>query len=417
MRDLISLKTLGFRVTVVTFIFTLVLVGLFSFVLPKDSFAGYASIVVDVDNGEVLRARNADTRNYPASLTKIMTLYMTFEALEQGRLKMTSRLKTSKRAAGQTPSKLGLKRADTISVKQAILALVTKSANDVATVLAESLGGTEWEFAQDMTRKARALGMKKTSFRNASGLPNRQQLSTARDMSILALALFKNYPQYYHYFSSRSFRFRGVRHKNHNNLLGVYKGVDGIKTGYIRSSGFNLVASAERDGRRIVAVVMGGKTAQRRDRHMKTLLDNGFIKMAALDREKALKKLASAPLPPNLPKVRNSASIELSLEQSLSKVNLTKSPGKWVIQVGAYRKQVAASRTLRKASKVAAWLLDGSTAGVTPVTSKKGMTLYRARFYGLSLLSARRACLALKTSKIPCLVMKVDNSEIYVALD
>ena len=179
--------------------------GLFSFVLPKDSFAGYASIVVDVDNGEVLRARNADTRNYPASLTKIMTLYMTFEALEQGRLKMTSRLKTSKRAAGQTPSKLGLKRADTISVKQAILALVTKSANDVATVLAESLGGTEWEFAQDMTRKARALGMKKTSFRNASGLPNRQQLSTARDMSILALALFKNYPQYYHYFSSRSF--------------------------------------------------------------------------------------------------------------------------------------------------------------------------------------------------------------------
>ncbi|PPR28402.1 MAG: D-alanyl-D-alanine carboxypeptidase DacF [Alphaproteobacteria bacterium MarineAlpha10_Bin1] len=210
----------------------------------KQSEAGYASIVLDGDTGEVLRSRNADTRNYPASLTKMMTLYMLFEELDGGRMQMNTKMSVSKRAAGQPASKLGLKRGTTITVRHAIMALATKSANDVATVIAEAIGGTEWEFAAAMTNRARSLGMKRTRFRNASGLPNRKQLSSARDMGVLAMAILRDFPHYYHYFSADKITFKGKTHRTHNNLLNRYPGMDGMKTGYIRASGFNLVASA-----------------------------------------------------------------------------------------------------------------------------------------------------------------------------
>lgn len=265
------------------------------------SAARYSSMVVDADTGEVLYARNADQRRYPASLTKMMTLYMTFEALEKGRLRLDQPLKVSKRAAGQTPSRLGLKAGQTITVNQVILALVTKSANDAATVVAEALGGTEIEFAQAMTERANSLGMVRTRFTNATGLHNRRQRSTARDMSTLALALMSDFPQYYHYFSTATFTYRGRRYENHNGMLGTYRGTDGIKTGYVRASGFNLVASVERGDRRLIGVVFGGRSPRSRDVHLRQLLDQAFAapptRSAALIRRPGVKPTRRAPAP------------------------------------------------------------------------------------------------------------------------
>lgn len=246
--------------------------------------AKYASIVVDAETGEVLHARHSNTRRYPASLVKMMTLYMTFDALERGRLKMNQGLRVSRRAAGMPASKLGLRRGQVIRVKEAILALVTKSANDAAVVLAEAIGKTESQFAQKMTRKARQLGMKRTTFRNASGLPNRKQRSTARDMATLARALMNDFPQYYKFFKTKSFKYRGRVYRNHNRLLKTYAGADGIKTGYIRAAGYNLVASSIRNGRRVIAVVFGGKSARSRNRHTAQLLDKGFKQLRMLAR-------------------------------------------------------------------------------------------------------------------------------------
>lgn len=240
----------------------------------------YASIVIDAVSGEVLHADKADRRAYPASLTKMMTLYLLFEAVDQGRLKMNQKLPVSRRAAGMPPSKIGLKRGQSIRVRDAIRALVTKSANDVAVVVAEALGGSEQKFARIMTEKARKLGMTRTTFRNASGLPNNQQLSTARDMARLAVSLQRHFPHHYRVFSTKSFSYKGRKYKNHNKLLTNYSGTDGIKTGYTHASGFNLAASTLRDGRRLIAVVFGGKTAKSRDRHIRGLLDKGFAKVA-----------------------------------------------------------------------------------------------------------------------------------------
>ncbi len=231
-----------------------------------------AVIVIDANTGKTLYSESADATRHPASLTKMMTLYMVFERMQQGKLSKNTRLRVSARAAGASPSKLGLKAGSTITVEQAILGLVTKSANDAAAVVGENLGGTEAEFARMMTRKARALGMNSTTFRNASGLPDPRQVTTARDMARLGIALREHFPRYYGYFKAGSFTFAGRTHRNHNKLLGRVEGVDGIKTGYIRASGFNLVTSAKANGRSIVAVVMGGQTGAKRDARMRALV-------------------------------------------------------------------------------------------------------------------------------------------------
>ncbi|MES0809183.1 D-alanyl-D-alanine carboxypeptidase [Roseibium sp. SCPC15] len=240
----------------------------------------YAGIVVDAKTGKTLYSSSADAYRYPASLTKIMTLYVVFEELEAGRLSLNSRLKVSKYAAGRPPSKLGLKAGTSIKVKDAILALVTKSANDVATVVAENIGGSEKRFAERMTRTARQLGMKKTTFRNPHGLPNSGQRTTARDMATLGRAIQEHFPQYYSYFKTRSYKYKGRTYGNHNKLLGRVKGVDGIKTGYIRASGFNLVTSVNTGGRKIVAVVMGGRSGASRNAQM-TKLINRYLSKAS----------------------------------------------------------------------------------------------------------------------------------------
>ncbi|GIL01601.1 MAG: D-alanyl-D-alanine carboxypeptidase [Alphaproteobacteria bacterium] len=234
--------------------------------------ATYAGIVVDAKSGKVLYAHRADARAYPASLTKMMTLYLLFEAMEAGKVSKSTKIAMSAYAASKPPTKLGVKPGGTFTVEQAILALVTKSANDVAAAVAEKLGGSEAEFARMMTRKARQLGMKDTTFRNASGLPDGAQVSTARDMATLGIALREHFPQYYDYFAARSFSYGGNRLANHNRLLGRVNGVDGIKTGYTRASGFNLVSSVKANGRSIVAVVLGGKSGASRNAQMEKLI-------------------------------------------------------------------------------------------------------------------------------------------------
>ncbi len=238
----------------------------------------YADIVVDDNSGEVLRELGADEPRHPASLTKIMTLYLLFEQLEAGKLKLDTPLPISAYAAGQHPTKLGLKANQTIKVDDAIKGLVTKSANDAAVVVAEAIAGSEEEFARLMTAKAGALGMLGTTYVNASGLPADEQITTARDQAILGRAIQQRFPGYYAYFATPSFRYRGVDMHNHNALLGQVKGVDGIKTGYTDASGYNLVSSVRRDDRRIVAVVLGGTSNAARDARMRQLIEDHIVR-------------------------------------------------------------------------------------------------------------------------------------------
>lgn len=235
-----------------------------------------SEFVVDVNTGQVLHSLNPDVRCYPASLTKVMTLYMLFAQIDAGKLSLNDRLRVSAFATRQAPSKLGFTPGDTISVRDAILALVTKSANDVAVTVAENIGGSEPAFASRMTSTARRLGMMNTQFVNASGLPNPRQLTTARDMAILAVRIRRDFPQYYAYFSTSQFAWRGQVIKTHNHLLGKYQGTNGVKTGYTAASGFNLTTAVDRNGKRVVGVVLGGSSVSARDRRMMAILDDAL---------------------------------------------------------------------------------------------------------------------------------------------
>src|ERR1700735_2876085 len=243
----------------------------------------FASIVIDGNSGVVLQASNPDALRHPASLTKVMTLYLLFERLDAGKIKLDTLLKVSEHASEQDPTKLNLKPGQTIAVEDAIKGIVTKSANDAAVVVAENLGGSEPDFAKLMTQKARALGMTRTTYVNASGLPDDDQITTARDQALLGRAIQDRFPRYYKYFSLPAFVYHGVAIRNHDHLLGSVEGVDGIKTGFTRASGFNLVTSLHRDGRYVVAVVLGGRSSFQRDAHMRELISD-HIKEAALRR-------------------------------------------------------------------------------------------------------------------------------------
>src|SRR5690349_15163152 len=236
----------------------------------------FSSIIVDGNSGAVLASNNPDGIRRPASLTKIMTLYLLFERLESGKMKLDSEMDVSEHASEQAPTKLGLKPGQTLRVEDAIKGLVTRSANDAAVVIAEAIAGDETEFARLMTRKARALGMSKTTYRNASGLPDDEQVTTARDQATLGRAIQDRFPRYYHYFSTLSFSWHGHAIRNHNRLVGSVEGVDGIKTGFVTASGFNLVSSMRRNGHPLVAVVMGGSSAGSRDSRMRELLNENI---------------------------------------------------------------------------------------------------------------------------------------------
>ena len=313
---------------------------------------------------------------------------MVFEGLKQGKLAMTQGLPVSRRAAGMAPSKLGLKAGETITTRNAILALVTKSANDAAVVIAEALGGTEAKFARKMTIRARKLGMTRTTFRNASGLPNRGQLSTARDMAILALRLVRDFPEEYRYFSTKKFKFLGRTYSNHNGLLERYEGAEGIKTGYIRASGFNLVASAERDGTRVIGVMFGGRSANSRDAQMVKLLDRGFSKAELNSRKRASvtpKPTAKSPRATERP---TSAQEPVTIDR-------------WGVQVGAFRSAGAAKTMARAAATRLRSIAPNATVSVTPMRSQ-GVDLHRARVMGMTEADARKSCLRLKQIKFAC---------------
>lgn len=356
------------------------------------AWAKYASIVIDAETGEVLHEANADDRNYPASLTKMMTLYLAFEALEQGRLELTTRLPVSKHAASRPPSKLGLAPGETISVRDVILALITKSANDAAVVMAEGIAGSESAFAQRMTAKARELGMTNTTFRNASGLPHREQVTTARDLAKLSQALLKRFPKYYRYFSTEDFAYKGVVYHNHNRLMSRFEGMDGIKTGFIRASGFNLAASAMRDNRRLIGIVMGGQSARSRDIHMAELLENAFAGRSSL---------------PPVMVAKNETGLGSRVVARLNPISRAHAAAgrnvgsaDWSIQVGAYSNLSAA----RKAAKRAAAKLpdqDPTVRVLAPFKSDK-RKVYRARLVGFTEQEARNACRLLKKSKTSC---------------
>jgi D-alanyl-D-alanine carboxypeptidase len=241
-----------------------------------------ASIVIDANTDTVISQENPDRLLHPASMSKLMTLYLAFEALESGRISLQRTFPVSAHAESMSPTKLNLVAGQKIAVEDLILSMVTLSANDSAVVLAEGLGGSEDRFGQLMTRKAHQLGMVNSNFRNSNGLPDPAQISTARDMAILCRALIRHFPQYYHYFSVREFTYNGIEHANHNHLMSRYEGMDGLKTGLTNASGFNLAASAVRNGRRLIGVVFGGTSAAQRDDHMAMLLDAGFAKTSAV---------------------------------------------------------------------------------------------------------------------------------------
>lgn len=413
------------------------LLGTLAITAPEAKAAKYAAIVIEETTGQVLFARNADKARYPASLTKIMTLYLLFEELESGRVSMSTRMRVSRVAASRSPSKLYLRKGQSISVKDAIFALITKSANDVATVVAEQLSGTEREFGKRMTRKARALGMTRTTFRNASGLPNRQQRSTARDMARLAIAIRRDFLQYFDLFSTTSFRWKGQRFNNHNKLLTKYSGTDGIKTGYINASGFNLVATVERAGVRLIGVVFGGRTGRTRDAHMVEILDKSFKRVKPADirtqltpvRAKAGTALPKTlPVPPPAPgslpvappprRVRH-ASIDVALAGESAylegappapDMTLDAGPTQWSVQIGSFAKRANAHKAAAQARRATDGVLASTPARLTMVT-RGSIPLWRVRFHNLDETQARSACAALFARGRPCMAIAEEKRQ------
>jgi len=376
------------------------------------ALAKYASLVIDAETGRVIHEINADTRNYPASLTKMMTLYLVFGALESDLWTLKTKLRVSARAARQPASKLDLRRGQTISVKGAILALVTKSANDVATVIAENLSGSERGFALKMTAMGRKLGMHRTTFRNASGLPHRGQLSTARDMGVLARALIRNYPSYYRYFSTARFSYRGANYKNHNKLLKTYDGADGIKTGYIRASGFNLAASASRNGQRVIAVIFGGNSPRSRNALMTRLLNLGFKALRNDTKSlyaSAKKTSKSARYRARLKNTRKSPKTKTAKAKTKPAAGAKQLPKKrrWAIQVGAFARYAQAYEAARWAVEIAPSQLTQGAIKVVPLRKRNGRTLHRARIRGITKNQAYRACRFIEKHKGQCMEIRM----------
>lgn len=380
--------------------------------LASPAHAGrYAHIVVDVGTGKVLQADDADSSRYPASLTKVMTLYLAFDALKAGRLKLDQPLPVSAFAASQSPSIIGVRPGQVMSVEEAIYAIAIKSANDASVVLAEAMAGSEPAFADAMTRRARQLGMKNTTFRNASGLPNPGQRTTARDMATLAIAVLRDHPDRYHYFATESFLYDGRVVYSHNRLNSWYDGADGIKTGFINASGFNLVTSAKRDGRRLVGVVFGGVTASARDRRMAELLDTGFkrgtggfpdVQIANIKLPSLISSANAAEMPP-APATKAKAPVEQVAVAAPRKSVAAASTDRWAVQVGAFNRANLAQEQLAIAAKVAPGLA-GQDSTVTSVTSGK-REFHRARFTGLSESEARTACRQITRSGMDCAVL------------
>lgn len=377
----------------------------------------YAAVVVDAKSGEILYAKHADSPRYPASITKIMTLYLTYEGLASGKLHLDDRVAFSPHAAAQAPSKLGVRPGDSITVNEAIEAMTTLSANDAAVAMGEKIAGTESRFAALMTLRAQELGMQNTHFANANGLPDSRNITTARDIAILSRAVMRDYPQYYHYFSLEGFDFRGREIGSHNHLLGP--GVDGLKTGFTNASGFNIAISGVKDNRRLIVVVMGGPTRVARDQNAEDLLLTGFnvLHRRAMGEKIVVAQNQFEPTELNGPIVRPPVEQGDGDQDSL-KIELTGAPAakagkvaveegrratkaKWAVQVGEFRSKSDAHAQIALVEKKFAEHFDGARGAADKVGRK-----YKAVFTGFTETDAKGACHALKAKRLACMVIE-----------
>jgi D-alanyl-D-alanine carboxypeptidase len=451
----------------ITWLFAGLLCALLSLSGPAFAKPVASSIMVDAVTGEILSSSNADASTYPASLTKMMTLYLLFDALKHGQIKLTDTITFSDHAASQDATNLAVSAGAKIKVETAILAIVVRSANDAATAIGETLAGSEWAFAKKMTQTARALGMKNTTYRNANGLPNPEQRTTARDQAILAVALLRDFPEYYHYFAAERFSYRGVQYAGHNRVLNKLNGADGIKTGYIRAAGFNLVSSAEQNGRRLVGVVLGGTTPYLRDKQMVAMMNKGFktkpnaggsmlalsapnsagpqkapavvvaaapvsvpaalvaaAAMAPDDAEPAVSSgedgdtnvadaggimPASISSDPLLPVLKPGSGLQLKMAdanpdpQAIENVWHGGNTG-YGVQVGAYAQYAPAQKAAVRATRSLPEIFADSRIAI----DEQGK-LYRARLTGLTKADAEKACAQLKAKKTDCMVFTIDD--------
>ena len=355
-----------------------------------------SSIAIDINTGEIISSESPDIVMHPASLTKLMTLYLTFEAIEKGKLKMSTPLKVSRYAASRSPSKLDVRPGETITVENAVKAVIVKSANDCATVLAEALAKDEREFAKLMTAKAKKLGMKKTVFKNASGLNHSEQVTTARDMAILGSAVYHHFPKYYKLFSMRTFKYKGKTLYTHNHVLKGFKGADGMKTGYLAAAGYNIVTSAERNGSRILAVTLGHKSIKDRDTKVMQMMDKGLKKMA-LNTKAPNKVLAKSELP--IAKIKETKPSE--------PFKITAKNGLWGVQIGAfsnYAKARSYAFSLKqKIPEIKAFPID------VEAVEKDMAVMYRSRIVNFAKKDAQELCNRLKKENKSCIVVKANK--------
>lgn len=366
--------------------------------------ASVSSIIIDAETGDVLSSSNADSLRYPASLTKLMTLYITFNALDKGLIKFEDKLPVSRNAANRSPSKLGLKKGETITVRDAVLALIVKSANDCATVLAEGLGYSEENFAKTMTEVAQELGMKNTTFKNASGLPNRAQKTTARDMALLGAAMYHHFPEYYKLFATKKFTYNGRTYYTHNHLLKSFEGADGMKTGFTNAAGYNIVTSAERDGHRVIAVTMGHNTIRQRDTKVASLMKKGLQKLAMSDHIEA----------PNLYANADTHTYgEPSLIEAATVADEAPASDVWAVQIGAFSNYAKARNyaiSVKKQLKMA-----GAEIDIEPA-QKGSAVIYRSKLVGFEKNEADKTCNSLKKSNKSCIVIaSSENQQLVMA--
>ena len=441
-------------------LFAGLLIALVSLSGPAFAKPVASSIMVDAVTGEVISSSNADVSTYPASLTKMMTLYLLFDALKHGQIKLTDSIVFSDHAASQDATNLAVSEGASIKVETAILSVVVRSANDTATAIGEKIAGSEWAFAKKMTQTARALGMKNTTFLNANGLPNPGQRTTARDMAILAVALLRDFPEYYHYFAAERFSYRGVQYAGHNRVLNKLNGADGIKTGYIRAAGFNLVSSAEQNGRRLVGVVLGGSTPYLRDKQMVAMMTKGFktpagggtmlalsapnsagpakapaaIAMAAPVSVPAALIAAAAMTPADaaqplvtsneeddavmpaslsgdalLPVLKPGSGLQLQFADNnapdpQAMENVWHSASTYGVQVGAYSQYAPAQKAAVRVTRSMPEIFADSRIAID-----ESGKLYRARVTGLTKADAEKACAQLKAKRADCMVFTTDD--------
>lgn len=394
--------------------------------------ARYAAIVIDADSGRVIHEVEADHRWYPASLTKVMTIYMTFEALAAGRLHLNDKLTVSAHAAKQPSSKLGLRQGQSISVQNTIMAVTTRSANDAAVLLAERLGGSETNFAAMMTQKARTMGMHNSSFNNASGLPDEGQISSARDMALLSAALIRDFPQYYHYFSAKEFAYKGRTLPNTNKILKTYPDADGLKTGFTCGSGYNLIASAKRGGQRLIGVLLGAQSSAERFKQMGNLLDLGFEKSekgafglpveqisdtslepppfqlssnfcAGSAEQMGADIDSSKPKPIHIKPEKNSRLAKKHAVKSKSK-NTTASTSDWAVLLNDRSRKIDADVDLKKARNVLGKAAKNGQPQIIRVKIK-GKRFWRTEWIGLGPNQARIFCNKLRAKGFKCVLL------------